>query len=386
MIKGIKPLSDFSAQKTNEVKSKPSAQSSADSAPAKTVLTRASSAAVHGLPLNKLSSSIVSFARFFSLPLKPSLLAEIRRSAFQLTFTSAFQDTSADVKNTAGVKNAAAFQNDQSAKLLADAKTINDTKTRDADNILTARALAAAAAESKGTELNPKGLESYAYVIDPYSRRQDEERKKRDQEKNWQELELNGKKSKKSGANDSIHENKKIFESDKSGFSLTSENLKNLFLEGAQQNPAAEILNTLPGKNGQRWIVLPFDFSQGEREYRVSMRILLNNEKMSDNAVCMALDIFSYNRETEDNESRFLFLFESANDKPVRISVYLPQDFLSPQNKNKISENDLSKYKQELSQSFNIPPELIKIKFYDEPFPFESGFNSDSIISVNEEA
>jgi len=378
MIKGIQPLSDLAAHKTGSIKSKSTAQTLKNSSSPQSVLPRSPAAAA---PSDKLSSSIVSFARFFSLPLKPSLLADIRRSVFQLPLTSAFQDASADVKNTAGVKNAAAFQNDQIVKALADIKTVNDVKMREADSVLTARALAAAAAESKGIELNPKGLESYAYALDPYSRRQDGERKKHDKEQNQQETELNIKKVSDINID---KENEKTAERDK--FMLTAENFKNLFLEDARQNPAAEILNTLPGKNGQRWIVLPFDFSEGEREYRVSMRILLSNDKMSDNAACMALDIFSYNRETEDEKSRFLFLFESANDKPARISVYLPKDFLSSQNKNKIPENDLSKYKKELSQSFNIPPERINIKFYDEPFPFESGFGNDSIISVNEEA
>ncbi len=35
-----------------------------------------------GLPADKISSSIISFARFFSLPLKPELMAAIRRQVF----------------------------------------------------------------------------------------------------------------------------------------------------------------------------------------------------------------------------------------------------------------------------------------------------------------
>ena len=52
------------------------------------------------LPPDKLSASIVSFARFFSLPLKTEQLAEIRRQAF----TSAPQTDTQTAKNPASVK------------------------------------------------------------------------------------------------------------------------------------------------------------------------------------------------------------------------------------------------------------------------------------------
>ncbi|MCL2193748.1 MAG: hypothetical protein FWB78_10170, partial [Treponema sp.] len=38
--------------------------------------------AAAGLPADRLSASIVSFARFFSLPIKPELMAAIRQQVF----------------------------------------------------------------------------------------------------------------------------------------------------------------------------------------------------------------------------------------------------------------------------------------------------------------
>ena len=60
-------------------------QTSVQSTAVKTTVvkqTAASLASASGLPADKLSASIISFARFFSLPLKPNILAAIRRQAF----------------------------------------------------------------------------------------------------------------------------------------------------------------------------------------------------------------------------------------------------------------------------------------------------------------
>jgi hypothetical protein len=41
------------------------------------------------------------------------------------------------------------------------------------------------------------------------------------------------------------------------------------------------IMNMLPGKNGQRWVVLPLNLESGGVEYAVSLRILLRGEEAS---------------------------------------------------------------------------------------------------------
>jgi hypothetical protein len=51
-------------------------------------------------------------------------------------------------------------------------------------------------------------------------------------------------------------------------------------LETIEANsPLLAIMNTLPGKNGQRWIVLPLNLENGGVEYAGSLRILLHGEE-----------------------------------------------------------------------------------------------------------
>jgi hypothetical protein len=52
-----------------------------------------------------------------------------------------------------------------------------------------------------------------------------------------------------------------------------------------------DLLNRLPGKNGQRWIVFPFTFISGGVAFEVSLRILLNNTKMGPGETRFVLDI-----------------------------------------------------------------------------------------------
>ena len=275
----------------------------------------ASVAVSAGLPFDKLSSSIVSFARFFSLPLKPQMLADIRRQALG----PLPQSTQA---NSAPASPAAA--GDSSASLAV-------VKIREAFS------LSAAAAESKGVELQDKGLESYAEAVDPeYRRRQDGGRRRRNKEQNEQ----GEKEAFKTGA-------------------ITAGLLKKMALEYTEKNTLLEILNRLPGKNRQRWIVLPFDFIQDNTEFRVSMRVLLSNDKGSNSADCMVLDILMNG---EEFERRQLFVMESANEKPVRLSVY---------NQHELPPKAHSRLKRELSELLEIPLERICVKCSAEAFPHE---------------
>lgn len=344
-------------------------------APSSAVRSAISLAASAGLPADKLSSSIVSFARFFSLPLKPQLLADIRRQAFMpqpasQTQQSAFADTSA--------ANHAA-RGDVSASLTA-AKNFTDAKGREAFS------LAAAAAESKGVELQPKGLESYTDAVDPDSRRHnDEQQQKRNRNKNEQEEKTSVKIE-----------------------SITADSLKNMILKSMENNPLLDILNKLPGKNGQRWIVLPFDFIDGGREFNVSMRILLN-EKKSGQADYMALDIIMSNVEcgmnseecgvnsvecgvsnvecgmnneelgigTEKREQRWVVVLEGGNEKAVRVTVYLMQGLFES------SGNTYDRFRGEIALLLGIPGERVFIKSRTEAFPFEMSFD-EPLASVNE--
>jgi hypothetical protein len=345
-----KNISDLSAKKTDAVNTKPVANVSKSSASPATNALRsiASLSSALGLPQDKLSSSIISFAKFFSLPLKPQLLADLRRYAFTPHSQTANQSSASTKVNLANT-NAAG---DTTASLSAE-------KTRHA------LSLSAAAVESKGVELTPKGLESYAQAVDPDSRRQDEEGKRRRRNREQDEQE-----EKKSLKTESVKKSQYSEVSFPQPF--TADGLKKMFLENAEQNPLLKILNRLPCKNGQRWIVLPFDFDEGEKNYSVSMRVLLDDEHSANRAVCMALDILE--TENSNNERRWLFVTESVNDKPLRVSVYLQHE---------LSQKNHSKFKSELSNLFNVPSEHINIINSAEPFPYEASF-ADNFSLVDE--
>jgi hypothetical protein len=237
-----------------------------------------------GLPADKLSASIISFARFFSLPLKPELMASIRRQSLS-------PESSAPGRETLS--------------------------------------LAAAAAESKGVELRPKGLEWFAEAIDPDWRRHDPEerdRRERRQKKHEQEKET-----------------------------------------------VLAILNKLPSKNGQRWMVFPFDFCESDREFRVSLRILLSADKQPPNNVaCMALDI-------TESERRWLFVMNPTKGKTAsavgKLSVYL-QPELPPK--------AIESFTGQLAQAMEMPPGHISVKKWTESFPCEAGGGDDILRSINE--
>ncbi|MCL2211405.1 MAG: hypothetical protein FWB95_05750 [Treponema sp.] len=284
-------------------------------------------ASAAGLPAaDKLSASIISFARFFSLPLKPQVLADIRRQVF-LQPAPLAQSAAQPVSQTAAAPNNSS----------ANASLANQSA---AEKIRETLSLSATAAESKGTELTAKGLETYADAVNPDSRRQDGERQRRERNKNEQD----DKSLSKSGE-------------------ITAQDVKEKAFEYMEHNPLLEILNRLPAKNGQRWIVLPFDFTDGDKEYFVSMRVLLEEDHAKRRKVhFMVLDIVI------SDESRKIFIFKLANEKPERLFVYH-----SPE----LPQKEHRKVKQELAKQFDMPTERVFIKTSEESFPFESGFGED---------
>jgi hypothetical protein len=346
--------SELFSKKTDAVKTQASAntpKSSVSSSPNAPRSAMSLSAAL-GLPQDKLSSSVISFAKFFSLPLKSQLLTNLRRYALAPPSQTANHYSAA--ANTATAKPA-----------LANITAAENTNASFAtEKTRQALSLSAAAAESKGVELTPKGLESYAQAVDPDSRRQDDDRQRRRRNREQDEQE-----EKNSLRSESV---KKPQYGEVSSPQLTADSLKKMFFENEKQNPLLEILNRLPCKNGQRWIVLPFDFEEADKNYNVSMRVLLDDERSSNCAVCMALDILESAETAPDR--RWLFVTESANDKLMRVSVYIQDE---------LSQKSNSKFKSELSNLFNIPPEHINIKKIEEPFPYEASF-AENFSSIDE--
>ena len=262
-----------------------------------------------GLPPDGLSASIVSFVRFFSLPLKPELTAEIRRHVL-------------------AVKPA------EPEKAVARSRT--------------ALSLAAAACKDKGVILSPEGLASYAAKIDSegeerqspggqgrHRRRQDEQEKETSAEK--------------SGA-------------------ITASAIKKVALETEAKDPLLALLNKLPGKNGRRWIVFPFSFGEDGREFRVSMRILLEGE---DRASRMVMDIAENGG---DLPRRWLFAIKSAGEIPA-LDVFV-QPSLPP--------NAHARFERELSQLMGIPCGRVSVKTGFEPFYCESSYADNLLKGINE--
>jgi hypothetical protein len=220
-----------------------------------------------------------------------------------------------------------------------------------------ALSLAACAAEGKGVELQPKSLETYAQAIDPESRRDGGQNDRR------------GKRDKNNDDNDSGDDS---VSSRKTG-AMSAGNLEKIALEEAEKNPLLAVLNRLPEKDGKRWVVLPFDFSDKGREFKVSLRILLETGKTVNRASCMALDIAIRGGAVGngDSEKRRLFVFEPAN----RLSVYMRPE-ITPARQNELV--------RELSALLEIAPDRIFIKTQTEAFPFEADGGEDLFGSIDE--
>jgi hypothetical protein len=315
----------------------PSTQSVKTAAPS-AARSMSSIAASAGLTQDKLSSSVVSFARFFFFLLKPEQLAAIRRQAFApLPAQTSVEKTQSDTVKQTTAENTAGRESGSAVA----------AKNREA------LCLAAAAAESKGVELQPKGFESFAQAVDPdWQKRQDSGgQNKRQRNKDQNEQEENA-----------------LF---KSG-SVNASGLKETAVEAAEKDPLLYIMNRLPGKDGQRWIVLPFDFCEDGRNFRVSMRILLEPDQISNRSGFMALDIC----ETGDVDVRRLFVFESVNNQVNRLSVFFQPN---------LPNSAHSSFKRELSRLLEIPLDRVFVKNFDSGFPFEESFGDDLLRSINEE-
>jgi len=336
-IKNIQGKNSVPAQvqsgKTQAVHSKsPAANSTARSA-ANSAASLISSAK---LPADKLSTSIVLFARFFSLPMKPEVLTAIRSQAL-------------------APQNAAATQTETAKSAITQSELLKQRAAGNADSsVLTEKnrlvfSFTAAAAESKGVELDAKGLELYANAIDPdMERRRDSNSHNKQQNKNQKEKDDDG-------------ENYK-------SCSINVNTLKEIALEAAEGNQLLYLLNRLPGRDDQRWIVFPFDINENGRDYRVSLRILpetLNRVSL------MTLDIV----EIGDLEKRSTFTLEAADSSINTLNIYMkPKPSLK------------AKYQLEsaLSGLLNIPVERVSVKENNDFFPMEYGGEEELFRSVDE--
>jgi hypothetical protein len=206
-----------------------------------------------GLPRDALTLSLLSLAKFFSLPLDPKLLLHLRQQALSLAPETA--------PHKSGGENGP-------------------------DRPLRSAALAAAAAAGKGVVLSPEALGSYAAALAVDDR---DGEAPEDGDGREDSPDPPGKDS-----------------GDPPDFA-DPRNRGGLFAERIEERfPLLGILNRIPGRDGRRWISLPFSFESGGVDCKVSLRIMVaDTNSIPWKAEQMALDIKTGRR-------RWSFLLENA--------------------------------------------------------------------------
>jgi hypothetical protein len=173
------------------------------------------SAAALQLPADSLSTALLAFSRFFSLPPSKALFTALRRETLDLPkmpFSSTPSTTSAAT--------------------------------------LEARAMAAAAAFDKGVALTGEALERYARFLAPPSFPAEGDDPAQGRQDGEKEAPTGG-----GGSGDTGEKKRRDREK-----APLSEELSALAEEQAKEKKL-DFLNRIPGKNGQYWAVFPFDIT-----------------------------------------------------------------------------------------------------------------------------
>jgi hypothetical protein len=180
-------------------------------------------AVVLGLPQDTLTSALLAFTRFFALSPGGDLLPALRR------------------------------------EVLAAGTSLPKDSRRQART--EAEALAAAAAAAKGVKLSEEALENYAgSLLEPWNT---------DSEGSFTGQEEQGGKEACQDSPDGCPgpgELQKLFEK---------------FVDSGEDGGIAGLLNRIPGKNGQRWLVWPFKISSGGTDLRILIRLLIGGSLSS---------------------------------------------------------------------------------------------------------
>jgi hypothetical protein len=268
-----------------------------------------------GLPADQLSASIVSFVKFFSLQLDPGLLTKIRgHTSFLAKASLPKQASSPGHPQLPVAPTEAAPQAALRAK--------------------EALALAGLAAADKGLELRQAGLEEYAAAIDPDGRQ--------------------GADSSSNRKNDPGRQS----QGEQPADSEESPD-ENEILKSAEASPALNLLNWLPGKNGQRWLAFPFSFTQNGKRFRASLRILLDGENAGGKPFAgrMSLDI----AETAEAGKRWVFTLDMNKHGQANLKT-----LVHPPRRQRV----LKTLARQLSRFMEMPPDSIIVQNFDDPPPF----------------
>jgi hypothetical protein len=243
-----------------------------------------------GLPRDALTAALLSLAKFFSLPLDAKFLQQLRRQALSLP--------APDPPSPNNVR-----ESSQARPALSPAGTIRSA------------AFAAAAASGKGLVLTPEALGSYAAAIAAGSRDEAEEEPgtedgaDRDGGRPPEDRAESGIPGRSKDGRPPFGDNRALVEA----------------IEG--RLPLLGVLNKLPGKDGRRWIALPFSFRSGGVDYSVSLRIVLaDTNSIPWKAERMALDVKTLRR-------RWSFMLENPAKQEGRFfgrALFGAQPALNP--------------------------------------------------------
>jgi hypothetical protein len=291
-----------------------------------------------GLPQDTLSVSILSLARYFSLPLNPGFLAKIRRDSL----------SPAPEKSASG----------------EEAPSPRNRET------LPAKTFAALAAAAKGVELSPRGLEKYAWSLGGNSGGGSGDGGSGNGGSGGGERRKQTEGDGPAAVEEQRRPGKAVTLNDTAG----ADKLREKIVKIEEQDPLLRLLNRLPGKNGQRWIVIPFSLAGETRDYRVSLRILLHEAPSNHCPDRLVLDVSGGDRQTPD--FRRLFMLDRVPGGVSHLTVHV----WPPEN-----EKTLAALKKDMSRSLSIPSKQIDIQ-NDEIFPsFEADCRDNVLQPVNKE-
>jgi hypothetical protein len=224
-----------------------------------------------GLPKDALSVSLLSLTKFFSLPLDTKLILRLRQQALSLA---------------------------QSAK----APPHNARNDGPADpplpGPLRSAALAAAAAAGKGVVLSPEALAGYAAALVAEGREGEGPEDEAGGGADW-----DGKQPPEQPEGDAG--GAPGFSTPKNGGGPRGSSAR--FAERIEErHPLLGVLNRIPGRDGRRWITLPFSFESGGVAFNVSLRIVVaDTNGIPWKAERMALDV-------KTSQRRWSFMLENA--------------------------------------------------------------------------
>ncbi|MDR0878639.1 MAG: hypothetical protein LBN21_11345 [Treponema sp.] len=337
------------------------------------VTARSSIFTTLGLPADKLSAALVAFVKYFSLPLDPALLAKLRRDVLRAQAASN-PAPSAEKNGGPGAPLRASL----GALLRAPPGEALSPKAALSQGALASQetlSLAAAAAADKGAALTPKGLENYALSLTGLS------------ETGQFEVDPDGNNGaggrpdnggSEAGAGGRAGDTEKEAEN-----SPEIDELKERIGAISEKNPLLNLLNRLPGKNGQRWVVLPFSFTEGEAEYRVSLRVLLRETPAKwpggDISPKVRADRMALDISTGERRRRFN-LEHKEGDSHGNVFSRLELLVWPPEKK-----RALDALQKTLADAFQFQSEQIIVK-NDSEFPSFKEFSGDEVLPyVNKE-